>query len=332
MSAQKSRLGRGLNSLISGGIKSSATPSKKPAAKTPQKKTAKKTTKLPAKKATKATSPEVVPTPNASEETHKQLEIPIHLIIPNPHQPRRDFDEEALKELAESIRSEGLLQPIVVRQFEDKYELIAGERRLRACKSLSLKRIPARIIETTDKSSAVLSLIENLQRENLNPIEEALGYACLMQDFKLTQEAVSERIGKSRAAIANSLRLLQLDREIQSFIAKGHLSVGHAKVLLGLDQADDRLLLTRQVIERQLSVRETERLVQARRKGAVASITGNRTIPASELAALADLEKQLASKLATKVQLKHTPKKGKLIIEYYGNDDLQRVLDMIGLS
>lgn len=357
MAAPKSRLGRGLDSLIAGGIRPAAestpAPAKavppakkaKPAAKTPKKKKpAKKLETAPVASAPQPDAPAKAadtgviegakPFPKKPELPREGLaELPITKIEPNPHQPRKSFDEASLHELAESIRSEGLLQPIVVRLVGDTYQLIAGERRWRACQQLKLKRIPARILDAGETSSAVMSLIENLQRENLNPIEESLGYASLLSDFKLTQEAVAERVGKSRAAIANSLRLLQLDSETRSFLSQGLISVGHAKVLLGLDDAEDRILLARQVIERGLSVRETEKAVQKRRRGG--SLTPQagapREAPPAETAAIADLERRLASTLSTRVQLKHTAKKGRLVIEYYGNDDLQRVLEKMGL-
>ncbi len=368
MAANKSRLGRGLESLISGGVstpKSNVPPAPRSKSRKPksaaakgsrkQKPAAKSASakKVPAKKvsARKATPAKVVKktkptaiegsvpppakaTPETMASTSGLAEIPVGKIEPNPHQPRKSFNDESLNELAESIRSEGLLQPIVVRIVGESYQLIAGERRWRACQMLKLKKVPARIIEAGETSSAVMSLIENLQRENLNPIEEALGYASLLSDFGLTQEAVAERVGKSRAAVANSLRLLQLDREIQGFISKGLVSVGHAKVLLGLDGNEERVLLARQIIERGLSVRETEKAVHARRKGGslTNANTPGRTVPAAEAAAIADLQRTLSNTLSTRVQLKHTPKKGKLVIEYFGNDDLQRILEKMGLA
>lgn len=375
MAVSKSRLGRGLNSLIAGGVgapspsepvpspsfpgksKAKKKSSKKkkvaktaepsaPVATAPQpdapevsRAATKKAAKLPA---APSVAPETVvegttPFPQKSDSPlllEGLAEIPLSKIEPNPHQPRKSFNEESLRELAESIRSEGLLQPVVVRLVGDSYQLIAGERRWRACQQIKLKKIPARIIDASEASSAVMSLIENLQRENLNPIEEALGYASLLSDFNLTQEAAAERVGKSRASVANSLRLLQLDSEIRGFLSRGLLSVGHAKVLLGLESPADRTLLARQVIERGLSVRETEKAVLNRRKGGSLTESGNnpRNLPAAEAAAIADLERRLASTLSTRVQLKHTPKRGKLVIEYYGNDDLQRLLEKIGMA
>lgn len=245
------------------------------------------------------------------------------------------MDAGHIAELADSIASEGLLQPIVVRPLEGgrSYELIAGERRWRAHQKLGLKTIHARVMDASDSSSAVISLIENIQREALNPIEEALGFASLMRDFDLTQEAVAERIGRARASIANSLRLLALDREIQGYVAKGILSVGHAKILLGVEEPAQRLLIARRIIEGGISVRETETLVKrlksdkhARHSGAPGS--GSE----ADRTAIADLEKQLSSRLNTRVQLHHTPKKGRIVIEYYGNEDLQRILEHTGLQ
>jgi ParB family chromosome partitioning protein len=351
--AKRTGLGRGLGSLISGGVaakkatpkkaagsskkttksgkaagkKKKASPTKKPA----QPKQTKKTVDQPAPIEGTKPFPKHPGKDDAPRETAVGLlEIPINRIRPNPHQPRREFKEESLRELADSILAEGLLQPVVVRRKDDAFELIAGERRWRACQQLKLKVIPARVIDATETSSAVLSLIENLQREDLNPIEEAMGYASLMKDFDLTQEQVAERVGRSRAAVANALRLLQLSREIQGYLIKGHLSVGHAKVLLGVEDGDNRLLLARQAIERGWSVRELERRVEAVRKPGERS-GKSRSVAPSEQAAIDDLQKQLSTAFSTRVTLKHTPKKGRIVIEYYGNDDLQRIMETMGL-
>src|SRR6185503_1235695 len=207
-SAPKSRLGRGLGSLIANANPAVAAPP--PAAPNP------------------GAMPAVAPAVGYQE-------IGTHLIEPSPYQARREIPAEQLTELAESIRSEGLLQPIVVRKTSDKFQLIAGERRWRAFQQLKIKSIPARVVEASNASAAALGLIENLQREGLNPIEEAHGYASLIRDFDLTQESAAERVGKGRASVANSLRLLSLDGELQGYLGKSLLSVGHAKVLLGVD-------------------------------------------------------------------------------------------------
>jgi len=233
------------------------------------------------------------------------------------------FAPEALRELAESIQSEGLLQPIVVRRVEDaeagatgvRYQLVAGERRWRAFQGLNLKAIPARVVEAGDASSAALGLIENLQRDGLNPIEEAHGFASLIRDFDLTQEAAADRVGRSRASVANTLRLLSLDEELQGYLAKGLLSTGHAKVLLGVADSAQRALLARRVIEEGLSVRATERLVQELEKtSSAAPRAGGRAAKrggaARDAEAVAAIEQKLTSQLGARVAVLHTPKKG----------------------
>jgi ParB family chromosome partitioning protein len=326
MASSNRRLGRGLDSLISGGISGApkATETSKPAKKAVAKKPVKKATakKAPVKKKVS----DSLPTPDGF------VEIPITSVEPNPYQPRREMQQERVEELAESIRSEGLLQPIVVREVSPKkFQLIAGERRWRACQHLKLTRIPARIVKASEASAAVIAMIENLQRENLNPVEESLGYASLMRDFDLTQEAVAERVGKPRSSVANALRLLQLEREVQGYLGKGLLSVGHAKVLLGLEESEQQLMLARKIIERGISVRETERLVQAIRSSKPGAPKPVKGLSAQEQTAISDLQNKLGSFLNTKIQMKHSPKKGKIVIEYYGNEDLQRILEKIGI-
>lgn len=326
MASSKNRLGRGLGSLIAaGGASGNDSAAKK---KTVPKATPKKA----GKKAASPRSASRTAAPESTQDTTPQpyRELPVSKIEPNPYQPRREMDPERVKDLAESIRSEGLLQPIVVRPVGERFQLIAGERRWRAHQQLGLKNITARVMEASDTSSAVISLIENLQREGLNPIEESHGYASLMGDFDLTQEAVAERVGKARASIANALRLLQLDREIQGYLAKGMLSVGHAKVLLSLEDATQRSILARRILESGMSVRDAERYIKRQKSEAAPS--GARSVPETEQTVILDLEKQLSARLNTKVQLKHTPKKGRIIIEYYGNDDLQRILEKTGLE
>jgi len=324
--SKRTGLGRGLDSLISGGGAAKKATVKKAAARKASKPKIAKKKKVEKKSIRKPSGKK----PDARETAVGLYEIPLARIIPNPHQPRKEFEEESLKELAESIRAEGLLQPIVVRKQEEHFELIAGERRWRACQILKLKFIPARIMLVTETSSAVLSLIENLQREDLNPVEEAMGFASLMKDFDLTQERVAERVGRSRAAVANSLRLLQLHREIQGYLIKGLISVGHAKVLLGLESEDSRLLLARQSIERGWSVREMERQLERLKSGEGKSPARRAVVPA-EQTAIDDLQKQLSSAFSTPVTLKHSARKGRIIIEYFGNDDLQRIIEQMGL-
>lgn len=306
--ASKSRLGRGLGSLI-----------------------AKATPAAPAKPAAAATPP--APAAPAPAGAPGYLEIPVAQIEPSPYQARRTFTPEQLHELAESIRAEGLLQPVVVRKVGEKYQLIAGERRWRAFQELKLKTISARIVTASDSSSAALGLIENLQREGLNPIEEAHGYASLIRDFDLTQESAADRVGRGRATVANSLRLLSLDAEIQGYLGKGLLSVGHAKVLLGVTDPAQRALLARRIIAEGLSVRVTEKHAQERRtKPVAADKRPAKGLTAAETEAVAGIEKKLTSHLGARVAVLHTPKKGRIVIEYRGNEDLQRVLEKLGVE
>ncbi len=300
MATPKSRLGRGLGALISSG------------------------TALP------KTAPATAATPAAAPATDGMpgyREVAMHLVEPNPYQPRKEFSDEALAELVESIRAEGLLQPIVVRALGDKFQLIAGERRWRAFQQLKIKSIPARVMTSSDASSASLALIENLQRADLNPIEEAHGYASLIRDFDLTQDAAAQRVGKGRATVANSLRLLGLEPELQGYVGKGLLSVGHGKVLLGVENPAERLLLARRTLEQGLSVRALEELLRHKSGG-----TGKkRRMPGATATALSDIEKRLTTHLGARTTLKHSPKRGRIIIEYQGNEDLSRVLEKMGV-
>ena len=317
MSSSKSRLGRGLGGLISGAAGSAqnspagdAHRAEKPAPKT-------KASPAPAAAA---------PTPLAAG----YRDIPLAEIVPNPYQPRREINSRHIEELANSIKAEGLIQPIVVRQQGGKFELIAGERRFRALQQLGRETIAARIIEASDASSATLALIENLQRENLNPIDEALGYASLLRDFDLTQEAAAERVGKSRAGGANALRLLGLSSEIQGFLSRRLISTGHAKVLLGLESEAHRKLLARRIIETGMSVREAEAQVRRLKDGSNRGKPQRRQ-PEGERTAVSDLEKRMGAHFNTRVSLQHGPKRGKITIEYFGNDDLQRILEKLGI-
>jgi ParB family transcriptional regulator, chromosome partitioning protein len=310
MATPKSRLGRGLGGLIA------AAAASKPA---------------DARAANSgAAKPAAAPVPAPAPAMPGYLEVPVAAVEPSPYQARREISAEQLQELAESIRSEGLLQPIVVRKHGERFQIVAGERRWRAFQLLKIKTIPARLVEASNASAAALGLIENLQREGLNPIEEAYGYASLIRDFDLTQESAAERVGKARASVANALRLLTLDTELQGFLAKGLLSVGHAKVLLGVADGAQRAVLARRVIEEGLSVRATERLTEAKR--APAGGAKGKPVPALEAAAVAGIEKKLVTRLGARVSLKHTAKRGRIIIQYAGNEDLQRILGKLGIE
>ncbi|MBC2603703.1 ParB/RepB/Spo0J family partition protein [Puniceicoccus vermicola] len=311
MAKPKPRLGRGLNGILSGGKETSSSGS------------------APKKKATPAatSAPPKRPLPPA----RGYQEIQVSLVKRSPYQPRKDIPTEKLQDLANSIRAEGLLQPIVVRPAGKEFELIAGERRLRAFELLNLKQIPARIMEIGDASSASLALIENLQREQLNPVEEALGYASLMKDFDLTQEETAERVGKGRATIANSLRLLHLNSEIQGFLGRGLLTTGHAKVLLGIEDPTLRGLLARRIIEEGMSVRETENQVKRLNARGSNQSTKKAADPGAENSALDSLRKDLEKHLRAPVQVKQTGKKGRIVIQFTGNDDLDRILQQLGM-
>jgi ParB family chromosome partitioning protein len=311
--APKSRLGRGLGGLIAAARPAtSASPA-------------------PAAPAAAAAAPETTAAPAPAGG---YLEVAVHLIEPSPYQARREIPPEQLNELAESIRAEGLLQPVVVRKAGDRFQLIAGERRWRAFQLLKIKAIPARIVEASDASSAALGLIENLQREGLNAIEEAHGYASLIRDFDLTQESAAERVGKGRATVANSLRLLSLDAEIQGYVAKNLISVGHAKVLLGIDDPAHRSLVARRVIEDGLSVRATEKLTETARtaRPGAAGRPARPGVSAKDAATVTGIERKLTSHLGARVAILHSPKKGRIVIEYRGNEDLQRLLEKLGVE
>ena len=314
--APKSRLGRGLGGLIAAA---------KPAAPTSNS----------ASNHAPVENRPVQPVQAAPAGAPGYLEIAVHLIEPSPYQARREITPEQLSELAESIRSEGLLQPIVVRKMGEKFQLIAGERRWRAFQLLKIKSIPARLVEASNASSAALGLIENLQREGLNPIEEAHGYASLIRDFDLTQESAAERVGKGRASVANSLRLLSLEPDLQGYVAKNMLTVGHAKVLLGVEDAAHRAMLGRRIIEEGLSVRVTEKLaISAKAAGGSTAprASAKPGLSSKDASTVAGIEKKLTSHLGARCALLHSPKKGRIVIEYRGNDDLQRLLEKLGVE
>ena len=325
MASSKSRLGRGLGGLISGTTGATAKKAASQASSSAKKSAVKKS-------AVKKAAPS--PVASAASSALGYREVPIKDLVANPYQPRREIDPKHVEELAKSIQSEGLLQPIVVRAKGKKFELIAGERRLRAFEFLKQKNVPARVIEASDASSATLALIENLQRENLNPIDEALGYASLVRDFDLTQEAVAERVGKGRASIANALRLLSLGTEIQGFLSRRLISTGHAKVLLGLESDEHRKLLARRIIETGMSVREAEQQVRRLKEsaGAGATTKAKAKSPEAEATVIRDLEKRIGEHFNTRCMLKHGAKKGKLTIEYFGNEDLDRILEKLGIG
>ncbi|MGA0133134.1 MAG: ParB/RepB/Spo0J family partition protein [Opitutales bacterium] len=254
------------------------------------------------------------------------VEIPLEQIVPNPRQPRREFDEAAIVELAESIRSEGLLQPIVVRKTDGGYQLVAGERRLRAFRHLGQKTVTARVVEASDASSAVMALLENLQRADLNPVDEALAVASLMRDFSLTQEAVADRLGRPRASVANTVRLLSLDREVQGYLAKGQISSGHAKVLLGVENKAHQVQVARLVLEKGLSVRALE--AEVRKLGG--GRRGDRRRVAQTV--VQDVQKRLGDHFSAAVSVVRKGTRGTISIPFTSDDDLARLLEKIGIK
>ncbi|MCM8780475.1 MAG: ParB/RepB/Spo0J family partition protein [Candidatus Omnitrophica bacterium] len=249
--------------------------------------------------------------------------LKIEEIKPNPFQPRQDFDPEGMEELMQSIREKGLLQPILVRLKPDGYELIAGERRFNAAKLLNLKEIPAIIREADDLDSLELSLIENIQRQDLNPIEEARAYQYLIEKFQLTQERLSQVLGKSRASVANILRLLKLPQEVQDELRKGTISFAHGRVLLEIDDPNQQRYLTKEIISNSLSVRELENLVRRRKR----RILRPRTKQIEPYIVV--LEEELQHRLATRVRIIKQKKRGHINIEFYSAEDLQRIVNII---
>ncbi|MBC7341394.1 MAG: ParB/RepB/Spo0J family partition protein [Clostridia bacterium] len=257
-------------------------------------------------------------------------------IRPGRHQPRRGFDEEKLEELAASIREHGLVQPVVVRPTaEGGYELVAGERRWRASARAGLRVIPAVIRELSDRETMEVGLIENLQREDLEPLEEAAAYKTLIEEFNLTQEELAQRVGKSRSVITNSLRLLTLPAEVKRLLEAGELSAGHARALLGLEDEDTMVALAQEVARRGLSVRQTEELVRAsKEKGLARSRLGEADRKEKEAADpvrmwLRNVEEQLREVLGTKVMIRGRGDRGRIIIEYFASEDLERIAEAI---
>jgi ParB family chromosome partitioning protein len=264
------------------------------------------------------------------QEGESVQQISLANIVPSPLQPRREFEREALAELVDSIRQRGIIQPLIVRPVHDSFELIAGERRWRAAKEVGLTHAPVLVRQASDLEVLELSLIENLQRADLNPIEEAQAYARLANEFGMRQEDIAQKVGKSRASVANSMRLLDLDDQVQTWVVQGLLSVGHAKVLLGLKGHEEQRLIAETVLRQSSTVRTTERMV-ARRLGQRGGTRRRRRTETLGSADLSDLENRLQQHLATRVIIHHGEKRGRIEIEFYGNDDLQRVLGLLGL-
>ena len=300
----KKGLGRGLNQLIPTGDE----------ARTKSKSTPGETTKTITKEVVKEVVKEV------------EQKIKITQIEPNKSQPRKQFDEDALQELADSIKQYGVLQPLLVRKRKDYYEIIAGERRWRAAKLAGVKEVPVIIKEYTEQQAVEIALIENIQRENLNPIEEAMAYKRLLKEFNLKQDEVAERVSKSRTAVTNSMRLLKLNDRVQQMIIDDMISTGHARALLAIDDPELQYTLANKIFDEKLSVRETEKLVKEiknPKKPKEKKVMENAFI-------YQDLEEKMKGVFGTKVSIASKGKgKGKIEIEYYSDDELEHLFDMM---
>lgn len=301
MAVKRNGLGKGLDSLI---------PDRSD-----------KSVKKPVKQET-ITQPEKQGVVNESGE----MLVKINQVEPNREQPRKDFDEDALLELSDSIKQFGVLQPLVVQKKKDYYEIIAGERRWRAAKLAGLKEIPVIIKNYTDQEIVEISLIENIQRENLNPIEEAMAYKRLLEEFSLKQDEVAERVSKSRTAVTNSMRLLKLSEKVQRMIVDDMITTGHARALLAIDDEEQQYILANKIFDEKLSLRETEKLVKA-----LKNPKKEQKIEKVEHTFIYDnLEEKMKNIIGTKVNV--SPKangKGKIEIEYYSEDELERIFDLI---
>ena len=307
MAAKRKGLGKGINNLI---------PETDVIRSTPKKKTEKK---------------EVVK--EVVKEVIKEVKVPvsgdtmmkISDIEPNREQPRKNFDKEALQELADSIKQFGIIQPIVVQKKDDYYEIIAGERRWRAAKLAKLKEVPVIIKEYSDREVMEIALIENIQRKDLNPIEEALAYKSLIDEYSLKQEELANRVSKSRTAIANSMRLLKLTDSVQNMLINEEISMGHARALLTLEQEDLQIEAAKTIVSKGLSVRDTEKLVKSILNPKQVKLP----IPSAEAAIYDAIANKLREKMGTKVSINHKKNgKGKIEIEYYSQEELERLLEM----
>lgn len=262
-------------------------------------------------------------------------EVPIDQVVPSPLQPRTHFMESPLDELVESIRQHGIIQPLIVRKVGDKLELIAGERRWRASRKIGFATVPVIEREASDRDVLEMALIENLQREDLNPIEEATGYVRLAREFSMKQDEIAGRVGKSRASVANAMRLLELHPDVQVLVAQGRLSVGHAKAILSIKDKETQLAAAGRILKKSLTVRAAEKLAReftAPDGGATGSA---KTAGAGGHGAdshLRAVQNRLRDHFATHVQIHHGARKGRIELEYYGNDDLQRLLELLGIG
>lgn len=282
----------------------------------------------------KAPVPAAVPTsvePASAPDRERVRRVPLEQIVPCPFQPRKSFSPETLRELADSIKEQGIVQPLIVRDRNGHLELIAGERRWRAAQLLGLAEVPVILRPAEDRAVLELALIENLQRENLNAVEEAEGYAQLMDRFQLTQEEIAVRVGKSRASVANALRLLKLPPQVQGYLRESRLSTGHAKVILGLGSDKHQKLAADRVLRDGLNVRQTEALVaQLLLRERSAAEPPARILPLRD-PHVVSLENQLRERLGTKVQLRYSQGKGALEVSFFSDAELERILQILGV-
>lgn len=271
------------------------------------------------------------------EDGQNTTEISIHQIVPNPFQPRQKFDDELLRELADSIKTHGVLQPLLVRKVQDQYQLIAGERRLRASKLAGLTTVPVIVKDFSDQTAMEIALVENLQREDLSPLEEAEAYKRLIHEFNLTQEQIAQVVGKSRSAVANTLRLLNLTSEVREKLQENEITMGHARALLALETPIEQIEACQTIISNELNVRETEKLINQILYGDVSRETILETSTTTPLTPkkqtedpnLRDLTEKLTLHFGTKISIKGQPNKGRLEIEYYSQEEFERILDLL---
>ncbi len=351
MAPKRKGLGRGLDALIPNKINNTSADSDEKSLKKPQmKKTVDASTDTVTEKTEEVQNPEqsaemVISEPNQAEtvqidnktevetekntdnESEKVLSVRISLVEPNRDQPRKKFNEEGIDELAASISQYGVIQPLLVQWKDNYYEIIAGERRWRAAMKAGLKEIPVIVKEYSNKEAVEVSLIENIQREDLNPIEEALAYERLVEEFEMTQEQVAERVSKSRSAVTNSMRLLKLEGEVREMVVSGDISEGHARTLLSLPTAEAQKLIADRIVKEKLSVRDTEKLV----KKLVSDV--KRPVKKRDYekeAILGNLSEQLKDIFGTKVSISENSRhRGKIEIEYYSDDELNRIFELL---
>jgi len=269
----------------------------------------------------------LIPEEEVMEDSSAVFKISMNLVKANKDQPRKNFDPEKISELAESIREHGIIQPVILKKEEDIYVVIAGERRFRAAKSIGLTEIPAIIMDISDKEVLEISLIENIQREDLNPIEEAIAYKKLLVHFNLTQEEISKKVSKSRTAIANCMRLLNLDERVQDYIIDGVISEGHGRAILGINDKGFQYQIAQMVIDDSLSVRETEKLIKN-----FENEKKERVVKKENDIYYKDIMSKLENRFGTKVLINSKSKnKGKIEIEYYSEEDFERILEVFNI-